>query len=82
VLRTDEWSELERTVNLLFLAIDGLDARSEHSILERRRDVTPLVWLALDLSQALQKFEAKVWRATVPARAVAPAELADPDRTA
>jgi hypothetical protein len=79
VLHLDEWETLERTAHLLGLVIDGLERRGQQTMLEPRRDLLPLQSLALDLHEALQKFERKVGRATLPVP-TRPAELTDLDR--
>jgi hypothetical protein len=83
LLDTDEWAAVARTVNLLSLALDGLEERSRSSILEATRDVVPIVWTMFDLRAALEKLEIRAGRATLPLPRPAPtppAELADPDR--
>jgi len=64
-LDTDEWSALERHVDLLMLAVDGLEETGRHSILDRHAHVVPLVWLAMDIRTNLQALAKKVETATI-----------------
>jgi hypothetical protein len=91
----DAVDAVERTIHLLSLGLDGLEARAGYSLIEPHVDIAPLAWLAAELEAQQGALRARLSAGPRPPHSGArrprrptpwpnrlppPAELRDPDR--